>query len=257
MTSTIDDVEDYWDKQPCNSLHSKKEIGTKDYFEEVESRRYKVEPHIKNFVSFEKWNNKHVLEIGCGIGTEAINFAKFGAHYTGTDLSEESIKIAKMRFKVYNKKAKLFHGNSEELSNFLPIKKYDLIYSFGVIHHSPYPKKIISEIKKYMHADTILQIMVYAKNSWKNFMIEVGLDQPEAQYGCPIANTYSKEEVIDLLQGLKVLSIDQKHIFPYKINDYKQGKYNKEPWFESMPPEMFDVLQKKLGWHLLIKAKLQ
>ena len=197
------------------------------------------------------------MEIGCGLGTEAINFAKHGADYTGTDLSIESLTLAQKRFKVYNQEGRFFQGNSENLSSFLNVEKYDLIYSFGVIHHSPNPNLIIDQIYKYMDDSTILKIMLYAKNSWKNYMIDAELDQPEAQYGCPIANTYTEDEVSDLLHGLEILSIEQNHIFPYQIEPYKQGQYIKEPWFESMPDKMFNILKKKLGWHLLITARRQ
>jgi len=257
MTATIEDVKKFWNDRPCNVRHSKKEIGTKEYYDEVERKRYTAEPHIPNFADFESWQGKKVLEIGCGMATEGINFARSGAEYSGTDLSAESLDLAKKRFEVYNKEGKFYLGNSEKLSSFLPIEKYDLIYSFGVIHHSPHPEKIISEIKKYMHENSVLKIMLYASESWKNYMIESGFDQPEAQYGCPIANTYTKDEVKTLLEGFEVVSIEQDHIFPYKIEPYKQGKYEKQPWFESMPPEIFGVLKKNLGWHLLITAKLK
>jgi len=257
MTATIEDVKKFWNDRPCNVRHSKKEIGTKEYYDEVERKRYTAEPHIPNFADFESWQGKKVLEIGCGMATEGINFARSGAEYSGTDLSAESLDLAKKRFEVYNKEGKFYLGNSEKLSSFLPIEKYDLIYSFGVIHHSPHPEKIISEIKKYMHENSVLKIMLYASESWKNYMIESGFDQPEAQYGCPIANTYTKDEVKILLEGFEVVSIEQDHIFPYKIEPYKQGKYEKQPWFESMPPEIFGVLKKNLGWHLLITAKLK
>jgi SAM-dependent methyltransferase len=172
-------------------------------------------------------------------------------------LSESSLELAKTRFEVFEQTGKFYSGNAEELSSFVPVEPYDLIYSFGVIHHSPYPEKIISEIKKYMNENSVLKIMLYAKDSWKNYMIESGLDQPEAQYGCPIANTYTKQDVIELLDGYEVLSIEQDHIFPYQIESYKKGDYVKQPWFESMPPKMFRVLEKNLGWHLLITAKLK
>ena len=255
MIATIDDVKKYWDDRPCNVRHSNKEIGTKEYFDEVERKRYTAEPHIPEFADFSRWDGKKVLEIGCGLGTEAINFARHGADYTGTDLSIESLTLAQNRFKVYNQKGRFFQGNAENLSSFVSVEKYDLVYSFGVIHHSPNPNLIIDQIYKYMDDSTILKIMLYAKNSWKNYMIDAELDQPEAQYGCPIANTYTEDEVSDLLHGLEILSIEQNHIFPYQIEPYKQGQYIKEPWFESMPDKMFNALKKKLGWHLLITAR--
>jgi len=256
MTATIEDVKKFWNTRPCNVRHSKKEIGTKEYFDEVERKRYTAEPHIPKFVDFESWSGKKVLEIGCGLATEGINFARNGADYSGTDLSAKSLNLAKKRFDVYNKEGNFYLGNSEELSSFVPVQTYDLIYSFGVIHHSPNPEKIISEIKKYMDENSALKIMLYASESWKNYMIEADLDQPEAQYGCPIANTYTKEEVKNLLSGFEILSIEQDHIFPYQIEPYKQGKFEKELWFDSMPDQMFNVLKKNLGWHLLITAKL-
>ena len=234
-----------------------KEIGTKEYFNEVTRKKFTAEPHIIPFSKFSKWGEKKVLEIGCGLGTVGINFAMYGAEYTGVELSEESMKLAQKRFDVYDQSGKFYCGNAEELSSFVPVQTYDLIYSFGVIHHSPHPERIVSEIKKYMNEDSTLKIMLYAKDSWKNYMIEAGLDQPEAQYGCPIANTYTKEEVVELLDGYEVLSIEQDHIFPYQIEPYKQGEYVKQPWFAEMPDEMFGILERKLGWHLLITAKLK
>ena len=256
MTS-IDTVKKYWNDRPCNVKHSKEEIGTKKYFDEVEKKKLTAEQHIRTFSNFDEWNGKKVLEIGCGLATVGINFASHGADYTGVELSDESLKLAKQRFDVYGMNGNFFSGNAEYLSTFVPIKTYDLIYSFGVIHHSPNPEKIISEIKKYMNENSILKIMLYAKDSWKNYMIEAGLDQPEAQYGCPIVHTYTKSDIVDLLEGYDIISIEQDHIFPYQVEPYKRGEYIKQPWFESMPLEMFRSLEKNLGWHLLITAKLK
>ena len=255
MTVTIDDVKDYWNRQPCNVKHSKKDVGTVEYFDEVERKRYTAEPHIPAFADFASWKGKKVLEVGCGLGTEGINFARAGAKYTATDLSSESLNLARQRFSVYNQEGDFYLGNSEELTSFLPRQKFDLIYSFGVIHHSPNPGKIFDQIYEYMDDDSILKIMLYAKDSWKGYMIDAGYDQPEAQYGCPIANMYTDDEVREMMMGSNVLSIEQDHIFPYQIKPYKEGKFVKEPWFEAMPDPMFNSLKKRLGWHLLITAR--
>ena len=257
MTVTIEEVKKFWNDRPCNVRHSSKEVGTEEYFNEVERKKFFVEPHILDFTNFEQWNGRKVLEIGCGLATVGINFALHGAEYTGVELSEESLSLAKKRFEVFGQDGAFYSGNAEQLSSFVPVETYDLIQSFGVIHHSPHPEKIVSEIKKYMNENSVLKIMLYAKNSWKNYMIDAGLDQPEAQYGCPIANTYTKEDVVELLDGYDVLSIEQDHIFPYQVEPYKRGEYIKQPWFEAMSPEMFRALEKNLGWHLLITAKLK
>ena len=108
-----------------------------------------------------------------------------------------------------------------------------------------------------MHKESEARIMLYSKESWKNFMIEIGLDQPEAQRGCPIAYTYSFKELEKLFKDFEILSMEKSHIFPYKIKSYKEGKYEKEDWFKSMPDIMFKQLESKLGWHTLIKLKLK
>jgi SAM-dependent methyltransferase len=255
---TIDVVKDFWDARPCNVRHSKLELGTKEYFDEVEQRRYFVEPHILDFCKFGNWKNSEVLEIGCGIGTDGVNFVRAGAKYTGMELSEESLKIAKQRFGVYGLSADLLLGDAENADKILNGKKFDVIYSFGVIHHTPSIKNALKAIRNLSHEGTTVLVMIYAKNSYKQAMIDVGLDQPEAQYGCPIANSYSIDEASNLFleAGFRNIKISQDHIFQYKIEDYKEYKYVKEPWFEAMPEEVLSAMKRKFGWHLLIEASI-
>ena len=130
------------------------------------------------------------------------------------------------------------------------------MYPFGVIHHTPDPGKAVAEIKRYMTAASELRLMVYAKNSWKNIMIEANHDQPEAQSGCPIAFTYTPDEVGDLLAGCHILELRQDHIFPFVIEKYVKHEYEVVPWFAAMPKDMFVALEKRLGWHMLVTARL-
>lgn len=258
LEPTLDEVRSFWDSRPCNVRHSNSEVGSIQYFNEVEERKYFVEPHILTFADFHAWRGKKVLEIGCGIGTDAVNFVRAGANYTGVELSAESLRIAKRRFEVFNLEGKLIEGNAEGIELLFPGERFDLIYSFGVLHHTPSLENALVSISKLMDENTTFKMMLYAKNSWKNAMIKAGLDQPEAQYGCPIANTYTEEEVINSLQKCKLnlLTLSQTHIFPYQVERYKNYEYVKEPWFREMPKDIFEALEKTLGWHLLITAKL-
>jgi hypothetical protein len=70
----LEKVKEFWDSRPCDIRRSPKPIGTKEYFDEVEARKYFVEPHIPRFAEFSTGKGK-VLEIGYGNGTDTINFA--------------------------------------------------------------------------------------------------------------------------------------------------------------------------------------
>jgi SAM-dependent methyltransferase len=253
---TIDVVQSYWNRRPCNIRHSQRAIGTKEYFDEVEARKYFVEPHIPGFAEFARWAGKSVLEIGCGLGTDATNFARAGARYTGVDVSDVSLDVARKRFDVFGLSGEFIAGNAETLPAGLPAASFDLVYSFGVIHHTPDPRAVIESARHVVRGDGELRIMLYARHSWKALMIEEGFDQPEAQSGCPIALTYSHEQVEELLNGcFEVTAMRQAHIFPYVIEKYVRYEYELQPWFKAMPEELFAALERRLGWHLLITAR--
>jgi len=264
-------VRDYWDSRPCNLRHSVKEIGTREYFDEIEFRKYYVEPHILYFTKFQDWRDKKVLEIGCGIGTDSINFARVGSDVTAIDLSEESLKIARKRVEVYGyNNVKFYNANCEELSKTVPVKKYDLVYSFGALHHTPNPERAIEEIKKYMDQNSILKIMLYNKYSWKSLWVlvkygrfkfwkfsELMAKYSEAQTGCPVTYLYTKNSIRKLLKDFDILSIKKEHIFSYKIEDYKEYRYKKVWYFRIMPIFLFKFLERLIGWHLCIEAMLK
>ncbi len=252
----IEDVAAYWNRRPCNIRHSTKEVGSREYFDEVEARKYFVEPHIPGFAEFDKWAGKRVLEIGCGLGTDATNFARAGADYTGVELSSESLALAKQRFSVFGLNGTFHEGNAERVDQVVGTSGFDLIYSFGVIHHTVTPRNVIEAARRVIADDGELRIMLYNKNSWKDVMIRSGFDQPEAQSGCPIAFTYTDDEVRDLLAGqFEVTDIQPEHIFPYVVEKYVQYQYEPEAWFKAMPEAMFRALERGFGWHLLIKAR--
>jgi len=248
--NVIESVYQFWNNRPCNINHSSKEVGTKEYFEEVTTRKYFVEPHILEFADFKKYNKKTVLEVGCGIGTAAQSFIENGAIYTGIDLSDKSIEIAKNRMEVFKLNGDIFQSNIEEL---YMDKEFDLIYSFGVLHHTPDIQKSIKNIYNLLKPGGEFKLMLYAKNSLKYFEITEGEDQYEAQHGVPIANVYTNDEVMELLKDFTDISITQTHIFPYKVELYKKYIYEKKEYF-NMPSKMFEFLEKKLGWHLCIRC---
>jgi len=268
----ISRVRDYWNSRPCNIRHSTAPIGTKEYFDQVEARKYFVEYHIPGFAEFDRWRGKKVLEIGCGIGTDTINFARAGAQVTTVDLSEKSMELARRRAAVFGleERIQFCAGNAEQLSTFVPVEPYDLIYSFGVIHHTPHPEVVLEQLRQYTRPGTTIKIMVYHRRSWKVTRIlltegrgkfwklqELVAKNSEAQTGCPVTYTYTAREGRELLEHhyFRVTDVRVEHIFPYRIADYVKHQYVKEWYFSWMPRPLFRLLERRLGWHLCLTGQ--
>lgn len=256
MQTLEERIKRYWNSQPCNIRHGKSDIGTPEFFREVSERRYKVESHIHEFAGFHLWAGQRVLEIGCGIGSDAEEFAKHGADYVGIDISDQSIELCQQRFKVLDLEGEFYCIDAADINALQQLGNFDLVYSYGVIHHFPGIDQIINNVKTVLKVNGEFRFMVYSKNSWKYAMIRKGLDQFEAQAGCPYAQAFSQEEIQELLKhGWKIARIRQDHCFMYNIDEYKQGNYILEPWFAAMTEAHRQAIREYLGWHLLVKAQ--
>ena len=267
----VEAVRNYWDSRPCNLRHSPSPVGSRQYFDEVEQRKYFVEPHIPQFAEFPRWRGKRVLEIGCGIGTDTMNFARAGAQVTAVDLSSRSLEMARQRAEIYelSERITFVQADAEQLSDSVPPEPYDLVYSFGVIHHTPNPERVMAQIRgHFVHPGSVLKIMVYHRTSWKVAAIvlreghgafwkleELVARSSEAQSGCPVTYTYTRRSVADLLAGFSIDDIFVDHIFPYRVQDYVQYRYVREWYFRWMPASMYRGLERRLGWHMCVTAR--
>ena len=256
-TELVDKIKQYWNTQPCNVKHSMSEPGTEQYWNEVTERRFFVEPHLRDFASFHLWRGKRVLEIGSGIGSDAVEFARHGAEYVGIDLSAESVAMSQQRFELFGLTGEFHVMDGADTESVATLGKFDLVYSCGVLHHYPEMGTCLNNIRDALVPNGEFRMLVYAKNSWKYAMIQKGLDQFEAQAGCPYARAYTKEEIYQLLNSreLEVLRIRQDHNFMYNVPKYRAGEYELEPWFAVMPEDMRAAVKEYLGWHLLVKAR--
>lgn len=265
-------VREYWDRRPCNLKHSPAPVGTREYFDQVEQRKYFVEPHIPRFADFDRWQGKRVLEVGCGLGTDTINFARAGALVTAVDLSERSVELARERANVFHVADRIDFvvADAERLSEFVQAQPYDLVYSFGVVHHSPNPRRILEEIRaNFVDARSTVKVMVYHRWSWKVLgivfseahgawwrMDSAVARHSEAQTGCPVTYTYSRRSGALLLEeaGFRVLATEVEHIFPYRVLDYVKYEYVKTLPFRFLPDAATRALERRLGWHLCVTA---
>jgi SAM-dependent methyltransferase len=265
----MNSVIDYWNNRPCNIRHSSAEFGTEEYFNQVEARKYFVEPHIPVFAEFARWSGKKVLEVGCGIGTDTINFLRSGANLTSIDVSDRSVDITKNRTKLFGfDPDRIKCQNIEEYSS-SGGDKFDLVYSFGVIHHTENPKRAIESISAVQDVGQELRIMLYSKFSYKLFwamhenerwdlsrMDDTIREFAEAQTGCPIAYTYTFDDVKELLEPwYEITDIRKDHIFIWDIEKYKNHEYVVDKAWQVVSSETLASMEKELGWHTLVKAK--
>lgn len=270
--TSIDAVREYWNRRPCNLRHSPAPVGSREYFDEVEARKYFVEPHIPAFADHARWSGKRVLEIGCGLGTDTMNFARAGAYVTAVDLSTRSLELARQRAAVYGltNRITFIEANAERLNEFVPSEPYDLVYSFGVIHHSPRPGAVLDQVRRYYTGpDTTLKLMVYHWRSWKVLAIllteargafwrleKAVARHSEAQTGCPVTYTYTRASLREMLaaHGFVADEMFVDHIFPYRVADYVQYRYVKTLPFRYLPSAAMRGLERRLGWHLCVTA---
>jgi len=118
----------FWDKHPCG-LHDKD--WTQKLLLNLREERYAEYFWLESFVNFEKWSGKKVLEIGCGMGLDSSTFSELDAKVVCLDLSRNSLQIAKETVK-----GDLVCASANTMGNLFR-DKFDLIYTFGVLHHIP------------------------------------------------------------------------------------------------------------------------
>ena len=166
-------IAEFWEINPCGSSFMKSKSTLRDFFVEYDNFKYSVEPHIPHELSKIDFNNKKVLEIGLGQGAEAQKIIGGGGIYNGIDLTMESIRRVRIRFDIFDLPYESLQiMNAEQLefeSNF-----FDVVFSHGVIHHSPRIREIIAEIYRVLKPGGLAVVMVYHRNSI-NYQISIKL----------------------------------------------------------------------------------
>jgi SAM-dependent methyltransferase len=154
----------FWQAHPCGTKFSDAEIGTPEFFERVEAHRYEKEWHIPAAANFANTRGLRVLEIGCGIGTDGAQFAKAGADYTGIDLTDAAVELARERFQVSGLKGEFRVADAERLD--FPDASFDLVYSHGVLHHTPDIEAAVREIHRVLKPGGRAMVMLYHRGSY-------------------------------------------------------------------------------------------
>jgi ubiquinone/menaquinone biosynthesis C-methylase UbiE len=171
MDSEKQKVHDFWDRASCGEelyLTGSDKVG----YEKHSVARYVLEGElIFPFARFSETKGLGVLEIGVGLGADHQMFAEAGARLHGIDLSRRAIDLTKRRFSNFNLVSKLSIGDAESLN--FPDDFFDLVYSWGVLHHSPNTQKAISEVFRVIKPGGEARIMIYHKWSMVGFMLWV------------------------------------------------------------------------------------
>src|SRR5688500_13470174 len=106
-----------WGADPCGAVHGRdKEFGTREFFDEVERHRYEeYVPWMREVMGFDQFGGKRLVELGCGMGTDLLQFARGGALCTGVDLTPRSVETSKHRFELYETPGNFALADGERL----------------------------------------------------------------------------------------------------------------------------------------------
>ena len=157
-------VRAFWQAHPCGTKFSDAEVGTREFFERIEAHRYAKEWHIPDAADFAGARGLKVLEIGCGLGTDGVQFAKAGADYTGVDLTDAAIELARRRFELSGLRGELRVSDAENLD--FADESFDLVYSHGVLHHTPDIARAVNEIHRVLKPEGRAIVMLYHRDSY-------------------------------------------------------------------------------------------
>ena len=257
---------DQWSQDPCGAESDRvHEFGTREYFDEVERARYQeYAPWMPELMGFDQFAGARLLEVGCGMGSDLLQFARGGAVCTAIDLTPRSIAITRERFALYGEKANFMIADSERLP--LSANSFDVVYSNGVLHHTPDTAGAIREVHRVLKPGGIAKVMLYYKHSfnyWGEMILHRGVlggelfrgRSPEeimsrwveysAHGATPLVKAYSRKQALDLFRSFAEIKIDVEQLLRSEIPVV--GRL--------IPGSLFNFLRRNVGWNLIITAR--
>jgi ubiquinone/menaquinone biosynthesis C-methylase UbiE len=253
--STKELVRSYWDAQPCGSSESSSNWGSAEFFEDHAKKRYEREPMIENFANFAEWVGQRVLEIGVGMGADHVRFRKAGANMLGVDISGQSLVLTSRRAAMEGLQVDLANADAEVLP--FPDNSFDMVYSWGVLMHTPDVPRTIREVRRVLKPGGKCRVMLYNRHSLLALQIYL-------YYGLLRAKPLSRTR--DLIRkhlespGTKAFTTNEaKTLFKdfgeievkpvATVYDLRLGRRRFAPqWMLRLVPD-------RLGWFLLISAR--
>jgi len=256
-----DETQAQWNDNPCGSQYAKhSRPESLEWFLEVQAHRYgEYAPWMRETMEFAKHGGKKLLEIGGGLGTDLAQFAMHGARVTDIDLSAGHLALARENFRARGLDGEFIHHDAESLP--FADNTFDVVYSNGVIHHTPNTQDVVHEIYRVLKPGGRAIIMVYAENSlfyWWEKVIKAGVDHGQLfdhsigeimSQGVELTNTKTKPLV-------KVYTRQRlRNVFSRFANiEIVQCQLTQQEVPSSLSWLSHDLLGSVMGWNLVIKA---
>jgi ubiquinone/menaquinone biosynthesis C-methylase UbiE len=247
-------VRAFWETAPCGTREVETTADERAYFAELERMRYAREPFIPDFARFASARGKRVLEVGVGAGTDFLRFVRSGAEAHGVDLTEAAVNMVKRRLDLEGLRADVRQCDAERLP--FPDGFFDVVYSWGVIHHTPDTARAAREIVRVLAPGGRACVMLYHRRSLVALQayLRFGLLRLEtfrpideilaAHVESPGTKAYAVPEAAAFFSGLERVAVTP----VVTVYDLRVGRRRFLPqWVRSLVPA-------RLGWFLVVEG---
>ncbi|MBN2010092.1 class I SAM-dependent methyltransferase [candidate division KSB1 bacterium] len=182
MSDVKQEIQQFWDERPqtYGDTHGVAsydgqlfEPGTREFFQRLDKEftswnhpLHNQKPFDRLF-PFDHYGPGHqVLEIGCGMGTMAMQWALHGVELSAIDLNHYAVTQTRTRFELFQLTGDIRQGDARNLD--FPDQQFDYVYSWGVLHHSPNLEKSLAELIRVLKPGGRYGIMLYHRHSFLN-----------------------------------------------------------------------------------------
>jgi ubiquinone/menaquinone biosynthesis C-methylase UbiE len=256
-------VAEFWNHEPCGTRY----LDAKYEFEAQAKARYALEPHIPEFAKFASSHGLRVIEIGVGLGADYERWLRAGAIATGVDLSEKSLAQTRARCERAGLSPDLFLADAENLP--FPDQTFDVVYSYGVMHHSPNTAKCIREAARVLKPGGEARIMLYHHRSITGLMLwlRYGVWRGQSIRRCvyerlesPGTKTFTVPETLAMFSDFENVQVEQVFspgdLLLHAPSARFQGHFYRSIW-KVFPRTLVRKYGKRWGLFLLITARKQ
>jgi ubiquinone/menaquinone biosynthesis C-methylase UbiE len=261
ITNTVQAVHDYWNSHTLGFQYVTDptiEPGSPEFFAHIRPwmNPYKF-PWIMERIEREAalLQGKHLLEIGCGMGYDSLEFIKRGVRVTATDLTPNAVKMTIRHFEVEGVKAQAVH-TANALALPFGQNTFDAVWSNGVLHATGDTERAIQEARRVLKPGGRAIIShFYRKPSWMYYLHRLGRENIEYKEEDPPVNEfYTEDEILAMFHGFEVIEAVQDHYraLPVRRDGLKAGlyKYGFKPVYNAIP----ESLSKQLAYKLSVTA---